>query len=99
MPLAEKLIWFRLRGRHLSRFKFRRHVGLGPFVLDFYCPSCKLAIEIDEFDDAKRRAIESYGITTMQFTKNEIFHGLDEVVHAIRRQIRIAFQQRALFQK
>src|SRR5581483_120614 len=45
--LAEQRIWSRLRSRRFGRFKFRRQHPIGRYILDFYCPELKLAIELD----------------------------------------------------
>jgi very-short-patch-repair endonuclease len=44
---AESVLWKELRNRKLGGFKFKRQRVYGPFILDFFCPSCKLVIEID----------------------------------------------------
>jgi len=44
---AEVIVWQHLKGRQVNNCKFRRQYSIGPFVLDFYCPELKLAIEID----------------------------------------------------
>ena len=69
-PLAEQRLWLRLRNRQLMGYRFRRQYGIGPYVLDFYCPGLKLAIEVDgdshfeagEYDRERQRYIESLGI-------------------------------------
>jgi len=43
---AEQEIWMRLR-RHRTGPKFRRQHTVGPYTLDFYCPSARLAVELD----------------------------------------------------
>src|SRR5687768_374142 len=43
---AEKALWRSLRNSGIGA-KFRRQHGVGPYVLDFYCPEHKLAIEIE----------------------------------------------------
>ena len=45
--LPERLLWNVLRERALDGLKFRRQHPIGPYILDFYCPSHKLAIELD----------------------------------------------------
>ncbi len=44
---AEKTLWYHLRGRNLWGYKFRRQQGVGPYIVDFYCPAAKLAVEVD----------------------------------------------------
>ena len=47
MPLAEIILWERLKNRQLEGYKFRRQYNVQDFVIDFYCPELKLAVEID----------------------------------------------------
>ena len=46
MSVPERLLWRELRKRP-GGFKFRRQHPAGQFILDFYCASIKLAVEID----------------------------------------------------
>jgi very-short-patch-repair endonuclease len=46
MSPPEARLWQILRGRPLG-LKFRRQHPIGPYVLDFYCPSLKVGIEVD----------------------------------------------------
>ncbi|HEY5724209.1 MAG TPA: endonuclease domain-containing protein [Allosphingosinicella sp.] len=46
MTLPEVLLWRLLRTRPAG-LKFRRQHPAGPYVLDFYCESVKLAVEVD----------------------------------------------------
>ena len=54
--MPEKLLWVRLRS---SEIRFRRQHSIGHYVLDFYCPAAKLAIEVDgaahDFGDRPQR--------------------------------------------
>ena len=47
MTRAERLLWKRLHNRQLRDLKFRRQHPIGPFIVDFYCASHRLIIEID----------------------------------------------------
>ena len=47
MSEPEVMLWSRLRGREPGRPTFRRQHPIGSIILDFYCPSCRLAVEID----------------------------------------------------
>ena len=40
-------MWNRLRVRESGKPLFRRQHPVGPYVLDFYCPAAKLALEVD----------------------------------------------------
>ena len=41
---AEAALWTRLKARRLGGFRWRRQFGVGPYVLDFYCPAARLAV-------------------------------------------------------
>jgi very-short-patch-repair endonuclease len=43
----ERILWRHLRNRNFAGHKFRRQHPFDDYVLDFYCPSAKLAIELD----------------------------------------------------
>jgi very-short-patch-repair endonuclease len=47
LTAAEATLWKFLQNRQLKGKKFRRQHGVGKYILDFYCPSLKLAIELD----------------------------------------------------
>ena len=44
---TENMLWRRLKGKQLDGLRFRQQHGYGPYVLDFYCPSLRLCIELD----------------------------------------------------
>lgn len=93
MPQAEAVLWSRLRRKGVEGFKFRRKYSVENFVLDFYCPGLKLAIEVDgdshfavgaqERDLTRQEAIESYGIKVLRFTNTDVFENLDGVMERI----------------
>jgi very-short-patch-repair endonuclease len=93
MPKAEVILWSRLKGKRLDGYKFRRQFSVAQFVVDFYCPRLKLAIEVDGdshfsegselSDKARQDFIESFGISFLRFTNKEIYGNLDEVLSKI----------------
>ena len=44
--LEERILWQIVRNRKLG-YKFRRQHPLPPYVLDFYCPQARVAVELD----------------------------------------------------
>ena len=90
---AEKLLWRYLRARRLSGSKFRRQQGIGTFIVDFYCPEYRLAIEIDgpthltkeerEYDLMRENFIKQFGIRVIRFTNEEVYRNLDAVLARI----------------
>lgn len=93
MPLAEVIIWSKLKGKRLQGYKFRCQYSVDRFVVDFYCPKIKLAIEIDgdshfvegaEISDRERETIiESYGTIFLRFTNRDVTENLDGVIEKI----------------
>ena len=85
----EKRLWRRLSNRQLSGFKFRRQAELNPFIVDFFCPSKGLIVEIDgethvaEEDADRDRALATRGFTTIRFTNAEVMTNMDGVLTAI----------------
>ena len=90
---AELLLWRRLRGRQLMGLKFRRQAPMGPYILDFFCPAARLAVEIDgggharragiAADDRRDRWLEAQGIITLRFTNETILSDAALVCDAI----------------
>jgi len=88
---AERLLWNVLKGKRLKGIKFRRQHSVDFFILDFYCPELKLAIEVDgpshlnkeEYDIFRQSHIESYGIEFLRFTNNDIYENLQGVTKLI----------------
>jgi very-short-patch-repair endonuclease len=47
MTLPEVVLWRLLRGGKLRGLRFRRQHPIGPYILDFYCPAVRLAVEVE----------------------------------------------------
>ena len=84
----EIILWSKLRNNQLG-FKFKRQYSVGPYVLDFYCPIKKLAIEIDgsqhienkDYDFERSKYLsEMFGIKLIRFWNNEINTNIDGVI-------------------
>lgn len=81
MTYCEKIVWIHLRKRQLG-FRFLRQYSVDHFVIDFYCPELKLAVELDgsvheipeqkEYDIARQKYLEAFGIKLIRI-KNEEF--------------------------
>ena len=88
---AEKKLWARLRSSQLDGLKFRRQHPIGRFVVDFYCASRRLVIEVDgdshaeqvEYDAARSEWLGGHGYRVVRFSNREVEHELDAVLEAI----------------
>ena len=87
---AEKKLWEALKGKKLSGVKFRRQHPIGRYILDFYCHSNKLGIELDgayhqdklqQWSDADRTIfLENLGLRIIRFTNEAVLENLEEVL-------------------
>ncbi len=95
---AEKIIWAKIKNRQIENCKFRRQYSVDKFVIDFYSPILKLAIEIDgdshfqndavEYDMERQVFIESAGIKFLRFTNEDVYGNLSGVLESIVQTIR-----------
>jgi very-short-patch-repair endonuclease len=93
MTLPEVLIWKALKGRKQEGLHFRRQHPIGPYVLDFYCDSARLAVEIDgdghsfgdqPLKDVRRdRYLSGLGIRTLRLRAAYVLETVDDAVRTI----------------
>lgn len=91
MTPTEKILWQHLRGRRFVGYKFRRQHPLEPFIVDFYCESCKLIIELDgethltteDYDSERKSALERKGYLVLRFWNNAVYDDLEAVLERI----------------
>ena len=96
---AEKVLWEQLRGRKLEKCKFWRQYSVGPYILDFYCPEIRLAIEVDghqhqaaiEYDQEREMYLKELDIKTIRYKNEEVMSKLEKVIDDIRKQINLIF--------
>jgi very-short-patch-repair endonuclease len=90
---AERVLWQLLRSRQLGGFKFRRQHSIGPYILDFYCPSARVAVELDGSQHLERQAYDgrrteylaSEGIAVVRFANGDVLSNAEAVVERLRR--------------
>ena len=93
MTPAERYLWEAIRERRLAGLKFRRQYQVGPYVLDFYCPECKLAIELDgdihdelrEYDADRTAHLQEYGYQVLRFRNEDVLRNRAAVLERIER--------------
>src|SRR6056297_3338042 len=86
MTPAEVQLWKVLKGRKLNGRKFRRQQSLGPYIVDFYCPTESLVIELDgdvhndelrrEYDLKRQEYIQDLGMTVLRFENKMVFENI-----------------------
>jgi very-short-patch-repair endonuclease len=93
MSPAEARLWSALRRRAADGLRFRRQHPIGPYVLDFYCDSARLAVEVDGYahatgdrpgrDERRDGWLAVRGIRTLRIDARELRDELDGVVGMI----------------
>jgi len=71
--------------------KWRRQHVIGPYVVDFFCFSAGLVVEVDGLthagrdnqDEHRTRIIEREGFRVIRFTDDEVLRNLEGVVTSI----------------
>ena len=91
---AEASLWKVLKGSQLEGRKFRRQHSVGDYILDFYCPAERLAVELDGqvhrseraelYDYERRLFLNYYGILVLRFENFLVFDELEYVLGNIR---------------
>jgi len=86
----ESYLWSFLQRRQLRGRKFRRQHSVGPYILDFYCPEEKLAVELDgvshdyeqahAHDENRKMFLGRAGIAVLRFENREVRKNLEGVL-------------------
>ena len=91
MTKPEKKLWYEF----LCTLNLRvlRQRPIGNYIVDFFCPSKKLVIEIDgdshfiegakERDKKRTQVLELYGLKVVRFCNNDVINNFDGVCEAL----------------
>jgi very-short-patch-repair endonuclease len=98
MTDAERILWNKLRNKQLVNHKFRRQHPLDPYVLDFYCPSKRLVIEIDggqhytsegkTRDKSREKYLNQLDIEVIRYSDRGVLTKVDAVLQDILKRIK-----------
>lgn len=91
---AEAALWTLLSNKQLDGRKFRRQHSVGNYILDFFCPAEKLAIELDgdphfsahglARDEIRDKNLAKHGIKVIHIENEDVFQATDAVLEKIR---------------
>lgn len=86
---SERIFWQHIKGKQ-NGFKFRRQQGIGPYIIDFYCPEIKLVVEIDglthaeeevfENDQLRQKYLENLGLIVKRYSTEDVFNNLGQIL-------------------
>ncbi|OGE87967.1 MAG: DNA-cytosine methyltransferase [Candidatus Doudnabacteria bacterium RIFCSPLOWO2_02_FULL_49_13] len=89
---CESLLWKVLRNKQCNDYKFLRQYSVGYYILDFYCPELRLAIELDggqhadeqkEYDQERTAYLLANDIRELRFWNNEVIENIDGIYDKI----------------
>ena len=96
MTPAEKALWQQLRGQQLG-VKFLRQYIIGNYIVDFFCPSKQLIIEVDgkyhyaednqDFDNIRDTYLSLQGYKVLRFINEQVLCNIDQVIATIQTQL------------
>lgn len=96
---AEAIVWQYLRNRKMLKYKFRRQYSIDKYVIDFYSPKLKFAVELDgeihnepnqkEHDEVRQEHLENdFAIRFIRIKNEEIFGNSDKAFGRIEEAIK-----------
>ncbi|MDR0988935.1 MAG: DUF559 domain-containing protein [Prevotellaceae bacterium] len=97
---AEATLWQLLKDKQIANLKFRRQHSVGNYIIDFYCPSVRLAIELDgeshsmksEYDDKRTLFLNEHQITVLRFENRVVFENAEQIYREIEAYIEVFFK-------
>jgi len=98
MTAAEVALWLMIKNKQLDGERFLRQYSIGHFVVDFYCPKYKLAVELDgevhftdeaeAYDKERTEFLSSVGVRVLRFENFEVFQYPMRTLDEIRKYLR-----------
>ncbi|MFZ5553115.1 MAG: endonuclease domain-containing protein [Bacteroidota bacterium] len=98
MTEAEKILWALVRRNTVRKYKFRRQHPFNNYIIDFFCSSLMLAVEIDggyhftpeqtEKDKYREEILHRLDVTIIRFTNEEVIHETDQVMESIIKKVK-----------
>ena len=93
MTQSELLLWSRIRRKQLLDRQFYRQKIIGNYIVDFYCPSAKLIVQVDgsqhlteqglSADREQDNEMKKFGLKVLRFSSVEVLSNTDGVVTEI----------------
>ena len=95
---AEAALWRMLQRSQLQGRKFRRQHSIGPYIVDFYCPSERLVVELEGSahdterasvrDEARVQFLHAAGLAVLRLENKYVFENPEGVLELIRQQFK-----------
>ena len=96
MTYCEKLVWMYLRKKQMKA-RFLRQYSIDNYVVDFYCPKLKLAVEVDGsiheekeqkiYDKVRQQYLEGFGVKFVRIKNEELMGNANKAFEKIEAEI------------
>jgi very-short-patch-repair endonuclease len=90
---SESQFWSKVRNKQFHDIKFFRQYSIGPYILDFYAPKERVAVEIDggqhnekkgNLNDEKRTGyLIKQNVRVVRFWNNDVLLNIDGVLEEL----------------
>lgn len=90
---AESTLWTLLQKKQLEGRKFRRQHSIGNYIVDFYCPTERIAIELDgeghndsiqaEYDRERDLFLNAFGVKVLRFENKVVFDNPEGLLESV----------------
>jgi very-short-patch-repair endonuclease len=91
---AEAFLWKHIKSRKFESKRFTKQHSIGQYIVDFYCASEKLIIELDgevhnnpeakEYDINRTKDLNALGFKIIRFENKMVFENLASVLKEIK---------------
>ena len=98
MTFCKKIVWSNLRKRQLG-YSFLSQYSIDHFVIDFYCPELKLAVEVDgeshnnsgqrEYDIKRQKYLEEFNIKFVRIKDEDLLGNPNQALTKIEDAIKL----------
>ncbi|TJY32890.1 endonuclease domain-containing protein [Pontimicrobium aquaticum] len=95
---AEAFLWKHLKARQFEGKRFTKQHSIKNYIVDFYCASERLIIELDgevhnnaiakQYDIKRTEELEALGFKVIRFENRMVFENLASVFNEIKNQFR-----------
>ncbi|HOZ84484.1 MAG TPA: DUF559 domain-containing protein [Niabella sp.] len=92
---AEAKLWTLLKGKQMDGRKFRRQHSVANYILDFYCPEERLAIELDgqghfeasqaAYDTERDLFLKEFGIRVLRFENKWVWDNPEGLLEEVKK--------------
>jgi very-short-patch-repair endonuclease len=93
---AEKLLWKFISKNKILGLRFLRQYGVGPYILDFYCPKIRFGIELDGkiheknklYDKDREKYLDGLDIKIVRFGNDDVLNNINKVLNDLQNKIK-----------